>query len=143
MAYEYAVVETIKLDTPDMHGEDGWEDYPTETETYHSVPKEVAETHPDGRWRLVSAHGTDMTGWQWFRNFVPDSDYGKGKPLPDAAGQMLAVYDLVMTTIRSGTKLYVCEVVRFTPKKIFVNYNGSEESKFPYEIIKVDKALFA
>ena len=141
MAYEYAVEERIYEDGLPPEPNDFWK-RPTEI-LHHPVTQAVAEASPDGRWRIVSIHGRDMTGWQGFADYIPASDYGKGKPLPDAAGQPLAAHDFVMTTIRGYIELHLAEVIRFTPKKVVVKYLNSEYSKFPSEVIKVDKGLFA
>jgi hypothetical protein len=145
MPYMYAIEETVY--------EDGIPPQPGEkrkrfTYAYHPVSKDVAETNEDGRWKLVSVHGTSATKWNRFSSRgESEVQYfaGKGTPLPDANGTMLAHNDLVMTTIDKYSCLRLCEVVNFTPQKIRVrDLNSGYEMtlKYPEDIVKVDSSLY-
>lgn len=113
---------------------------------YHIVPKEVAELHDNGHWLLTNQIGRQMTGWLKNRpDLLEQLPYGKGVPLVDSAGQVLAAHDLVMTTISKYADLKICEVVSFTPKMIRVRNlaRGYETTmKSPSDLIKVDSSLF-
>ena len=145
MPYKYAIEETVY--------EDGVPPQPGEqrkrfTYAYHPVSKEIAETSKDGRWKLVSVHGSSATGWNRFssRGETEVQSYaGKGKPLPDATGTMLAHNDFVMTTIDKYADLRLCQVLSFTPQKIRVRdlHSGYKTTlKFPSDVVKVDTNLY-
>lgn len=142
MPYLYAVeVKVYEDGIPPQPGEiKGF------TYEYHSTPKEVAETHDDGRWKLVSIHGKPATDWVSF-NSKAESElaYGKGSPLPDVTGQALTVGDFVLTTIQKYADLYLCEVVSFTSQKVRVRIfrDGYKTIlKETTDIVKVDKSLY-
>lgn len=142
MPYIYAVEE--------LAYEDGVPPQPGEIKgfiiEYHAVSKEIAETHVDGHWKLVSIHGNNATGWVKF-NPKKEAEivYGKGEPLPDATGTLLAVGDFVMTTIAKYADLYLCEVVSFTAQKVRVRNLRAGYStilKETTDIVKVDNSLY-
>lgn len=146
MPYQYAIPEHIYEDgIPPKEGE--WKQ-PLRTEL-HLVSKEEAETHPDGRYMLVSVHGKQMmSDWRSFFHEWRAADttkVGTGKPLCDATGNLLAAGDLVMATLGNKPALYVMEVISFTPKKVRVrdvNGFGGGTVKNPEDVIKVDKSHF-
>jgi hypothetical protein len=145
MPYKYAIAEHVYEDgIPPQEGT--WK-RPLRTDL-HPVSKEIAETHPDGRYMLVSTHGKEMSDWRSFFNEYRAEDttkVGAGKPLCDATGNLLAAGDLVMTTQYNKPQLYVMEVVSFTPKKVRVrDVGGWGEGtvKNPDDVVKVDKSHF-
>lgn len=145
MPYIYAIRENIYEDG--IPPEEGTWKRPLKVE-HHPSSKEVAETHENGLYKLVSVHGKDMGGWRSFFNQYRAEDttkVGTGKPLCDATGNLLAAGDLVMATLGNKPALYVMEVISFTPKKVRVrdvNGFGGGSVKNPEDVIKVDKSHF-
>lgn len=118
---------------------------------YHPVDKTVAEPHEDGRWAVVTKDGSLRS--QWF-DFRPTAEASLKYAEPDATGkdsvgQVLHAGDLVMTTVDKYADLALCEVVSFTGQKVRVRpftgafrFNGYDTIlKFPYMIVRIDKAL--
>ena len=151
MPYIYAIEERVYKDRiPPVDGvyKSNTHQFSPDSSNYVPVSKEVAETHTDGRWKLVSVHGNSATGWNPFsvRGAAEvESASGKGKPLPDATGVMLAHDDLVMTTIDKYADLRLCQVLSFTPQKVRVRdlRSGYKTTlKETTDIVKVDKSLY-
>lgn len=147
MPYIYAIAEHVYEDgLPPEPGK-----FKRATLKYHPVSKEVAEAHEEGRWKLQSHEGTDMSDWNTclssYRELYEGEGKAKkiGKSLPDVTGQLLEVGDFVMGTRGTGVNLHIYEVVNFTPKKIRVRTAGSwgeGSTKNSEDIVKVDKARF-
>jgi hypothetical protein len=121
--------------------------WPIKTE-YHLVPKDVAEVHEDGCYKLVSNYGQDATSWNHFwpeTRALDTTKIGTGKPLCDAIGNELAGGDFVMISASTTATMQIAEVVNFTPKKIRVRDVGgfgTGTAKSPTDVIKVDKSHF-
>jgi hypothetical protein len=144
MPYLYAIAETLYEDgIPPEEGD--WKDYHL---VYHPVTEEIAEVHEEGCFKLVNNAGQDMTRWSWFYPELRAADttkVGTGKPLKDAIGTDLVAGDFVMVSRGKSTTLKIQEVVGFTPQKIRVREVrgiGSGDTKFPREVIKIDKSNF-
>lgn len=142
MPYIYAVEERVYEDgLPPKPGEIKGFSY-----EYHTVSKEVAETHVDGHWKLVSVHGPTATGWVKFNpKLEAEMQYGKGESLADATGIPLTPGDFVMTTFKKYADLYLCEVLSFTSQKVRVRIfrEGYRTIlKDTSDIVKVDKSLY-
>lgn len=140
----YALAQKVYEDgIPPQEGE-----YKNYSYEYLPVSEQMAETHEDGVFKLVSHTGHVATHWQHFWNDLRMADttkVGTGKPLRDALGTELAGGDFVMSANAGHTTLHLMEVVNFTPKKIRlrdVRSFGSGSTKESKDVIKVDKSLF-
>lgn len=144
MPYVYAIYEEVYEDgippKPD--------EYKYATLVFHDVPEQIAESHPNGRWKLVTHTGENLTDWNSFFSDYIATDRtvtGTGKPLTDALGQQLTFGDFVMTSMNGRPELSLFEVISFTPQRIKlreIRSFGSGFVKKPLDVIKVDKSLF-
>lgn len=144
MPYIYAIEQKVYRDGIPPKA-DEWKSYKCE---YHPVTKEMAETHEDGCYKLVSNYGQDVIAWHHFFPELRVDDttkVGTGKPLCDAIGIELAGGDFVMVSDSKSATMEIAEVVNFTPQKIRVRTVGGfgmGSTKAPTDVIKVDKSHF-
>lgn len=107
-----------------------------------------AENHDNGYKALTNSVGEKVTPWIPIKReerIVSKLDYGKGVPLTDFCGQMLAAGDYVSTTIDKYAHLTLCEVVNFTKQKVRVrtlDENCRVTLKDISDIAKIPRELF-